>query len=299
MSRTAATLKMFLRDIKLAHTIFALPFVIAAVVAALRQNGLLDGEIDAGAIAWKSFWILAATFAARTVAMGFNRLADAKLDALNPRTASRPLPAGTARHSDYALYVGTAAALFVLSAGMLNGLALLLSPAVLAVVCGYSLTKRFTPLTQPMLGLSLALGPLGAWIAVSESLPLASTPLLLSAAVFLWVVGFDLIYACQDLDADKSSPVQSFPKRYGVLAALGISALCHAAMIGFLAALWLGALGGGAVFGIGLGVTVMLVTIEHAIVRPGDLRRVRTAFFHLNALVSVVIATALIVQSLL
>ncbi len=298
MSRTAATLKMFLRDIKPAHTVFALPFVVASTVAALRQNGLLDGEIDAGLIAWKSVWILAATFAARTVAMGFNRIADAKLDALNPRTALRPLPAGDARRSDYVTYVGVAAALFVLSAGMLNGLALLLSPAVLAVVCGYSLTKRFTPLTQPLLGLSLALGPLGAWIAVSGSLPLAATPLLLGAAVFFWVVGFDLIYACQDLAADARSPVRSFPKRYGVRAALLVSALCHAAMIGFLVALWLGPLGGGAIFGIGLGAATALVAIEHAIVRPGDLRRIGTAFFHLNALVSAAIAAALIAHTL-
>ena len=295
MNHTTHSLALFLRDIRLAHTVFALPFIVAATVAAVQTNP----HLYAGTIVWKSAWILTAAFAARTVAMGFNRIADAKLDALNPRTASRPLPAGRATRGEYALFVGAAAALFVLSAAMLNSLAFLLSPLVLAVLCGYSLTKRFTAFTQPMLGASLALGPLGAWIAITGAPPGEALPLYLAGAVFFWVWGFDLIYACQDLAADAVAPVRSFPKRYGIRASLLASTLCHLAMLGFLVALWLGPFGGGVIFGIGLGIAAALVVVEHAIVRPSDLRRVGTAFFHLNALLSVVTAAAVIAHVIL
>ena len=218
--------------------------------------------------------------------MGFNRLVDRTLDAANPRTAARALPAGLLTPGFVLLFVLASAALLVVAAWQLNPLALALAPLALLILCGYSYTKRFTWASHLLLGLAISGAPLGAWIAVRGDV--APTPFLLAGAVLLWVAGFDVLYALQDLDFDRRAGLFSIPARFGTVPALWLSALFHAAMLALLALLprvyppglgawyWLGWLG-----------CVALLAYQHWIVRPGDLSRLDAAFFTANGVLAV------------
>jgi 4-hydroxybenzoate polyprenyltransferase len=219
--------------------------------------------------------------------MAFNRLADRKIDAANPRTASRALPAGLVSPTAAAVFVAASAALLVLAAWQLNRLAFYLAPVALFILFLYSYTKRFTWAAHLVLGLSLAGAPLGAWIAVRGDLRL--TPVVLAAVVLLWVAGFDILYALQDIEFDRTAGLFSIPARFGVLGSLWISTLLHAAMLGLLALLPSIYTGAhlGAAYWIGWTGCLLLIVYQHWIVRPGDLSRLNAAFFTANGALSV------------
>ncbi len=263
------------RMIRFSHSVFALPFALAATALAARPQGVGARQVA---------WIVVAMVAARSAAMGFNRLADRALDARNPRTAGRELPRGVLSAREARLFVAASAAVFVLAAGMLNPLCLALSPVALAIVLGYSYTKRFTAASHLVLGLSLALGPLGAWVAIRGRVEAA--PLALAGAVVLWVAGFDTIYACQDVEFDRGASLRSLPALVGVPAALVAARLMHAGAVLLLAAVYaLAPLG--PVYLAGVAAVGALLAWEHTLVRASDLSRVMQAF-NLNGWVSVV-----------
>jgi len=267
------TLRILLEMIKFEHTLFALPFALMSAMVAAR--GVPPG--------WKLFWILVAMVGARSSAMAFNRLADLEYDRRNPRTAGRALPAGLLTAAQAWAFTLATAGVFVVAAGMLNHLALALSPVALGIVWGYSYTKRFTTWTHVFLGLSLGVAPVGAWIGVLGRFDVA--PLVLAAAVMLWTAGFDIIYACQDVEVDRAEGLFSLPARRGIGTALAASALLHAAMMGLL--VWFGALAGlGAIYWAGLAVVAGAFVYEHSLVKPHDLGRVNAAFFTTNGFVS-------------
>ncbi len=262
--------------IKFEHTLFALPFAFLGMMLAAE-----------GWPEWPTVgWIVVAMVGARSAAMGFNRLADRRLDAANPRTADRALPTGQVSVAFVALFVAASCLLLVLAAWRLNPLALKLSPLALAILLGYSYTKRFTTWSHLVLGLALAGAPLGAWIAVRGEVEAA--PFVLAGAVLLWVAGFDVLYALQDLDFDRSSGLYSIPVRFGTVGALWISAFLHLGMLDLLAILPLvygGELGPG--YWAGFAGCVLLLGYQHWIVRPGDLSRLDAAFFQANGLLAV------------
>lgn len=265
-----------LEMIKIEHTLFALPFAFMGMLLAAG-----------GWPKWRTVaWIVVAMVGARSAAMGWNRLVDRRIDAANPRTAGRALPAGLVSPAFVAAFVAASAALLLVAAWQLNPLALALSPVALAILLGYSYTKRFTWASHLVLGLSLAGAPLGAWIAVRGDV--TATPLLLAAAVLLWVAGFDILYALQDLDFDRRSGLSSIPARFGVRGALWISLALHAGMLGLLALLP-GAspapLGGA--YWVGWAGCLALVAYQHAVVRPGNLSRLDAAFFQANGALAV------------
>jgi 4-hydroxybenzoate polyprenyltransferase len=277
-------IRTVLEMIKVQHSLFALPW--AFVGAFYAANGLP---------AWsKMGWILLAMVAARSAAMAFNRAADARIDAENPRTMNRAIPAGRLTVGFTLAFAVVMVGLLLLAAWQLNSLCLKLSPIALAVTLGYSFTKRFTPLCHWILGLSLAAAPIGAWIAVAPDKAGAPLPYLLGAAVMFWISGADILYACEDFEFDRSKRLHSVPAALGIRAALRISIACHVvavaalvavAVIGHLGACYLGA----------VAAIAALLVYEHAIVKPGDLRRVNQAFFHVNAVVSgVILAGALL-----
>jgi 4-hydroxybenzoate polyprenyltransferase len=265
-----------LEMIKFSHTVFALPF--AVMSAFLAAEGFPSVR--------QLFWILMCMVGARSAAMSFNRIVDAHHDAQNPRTAQRAIPAGKLTRAETSAFMLVMIALFVFSAYMLNRLAFMLSPLALAIIFGYSYTKRFTNYSHFILGLALAIAPIGAWIAVKEEFhPIA---LLLGLSVLLWTAGFDLIYACQDIEFDQKARLFSMAKRLGTTGALVLSALLHAAMIGVLCAvLYASQLGG--VFLCGIVLVSALLIYEHSIVKPHDLSRVNTAFFNVNGAVSLLL----------
>ncbi|HYL05872.1 MAG TPA: UbiA-like polyprenyltransferase [Thermoanaerobaculia bacterium] len=275
--------KVVLQMIKFEHTLFALPFAFMGMLLAAG-----------GWPRWRTVgWIVAAMVGARSAAMGWNRLVDRRIDAANPRTAGRALPAGQVTPAFVAGFVAASAALLVAAAWELNPLALALSPVALAVVLLYSYTKRFTWASHLVLGLALAGAPLGAWIAVRGDV--GAPPLVLGGAVLLWVAGFDILYALQDLDFDRRAGLFSVPARFGVRGALWISALLHASMLALLA--WLprlyqppgapGAPGLGPAYWVGWAGCLALISYQHGVVRPGDLSRLDAAFFQANGALSV------------
>jgi 4-hydroxybenzoate polyprenyltransferase len=270
----------FGRMIKFEHTIFALPFALAAAALAARGHGISVARL-AG--------IVVAMAAARTAAMGFNRIADRHIDARNPRTANRELPAGAVSlRAAWILTLGSAAA-FVGAAALLGPLCLALSPVALVLLFGYSLTKRFTALCHLFLGLAIASGPAGAWIAVRGDFGWA--PGLLMIAVATWIAGFDVLYALADRDFDRGAGLHSIPARFGVSGALVISAALHAVTVAALVTLAsVAALG--VPYWLGVGVVAALLVYEHAIVKPTDLSRLNAAFFTLNGYVSMVFFVA-------
>jgi 4-hydroxybenzoate polyprenyltransferase len=271
------TLKTLLEMIKFEHTLFALPFAFLGMI--LAAAGWPSW--------WTVLWIVAAMVGARSAAMGFNRLVDRRIDAANPRTAGRALPAGMVSPTAAALFVAASAGLLVFAAWQLNPLALYLSPLALFILFLYSYTKRFTWAAHLVLGLSLAGAPLGAWIAVRGDV--AATPLVLTAVVLLWVAGFDILYALQDLEFDRRSGLFSIPARFGVVGSLWISGLLHGLMLVLLALLpsvYQGP-GLGAAYWIGWAGCCLLILYQHWIVRPGDLSRLNAAFFTANGALSV------------
>jgi 4-hydroxybenzoate polyprenyltransferase len=280
MNRTAAVappLRTTLEMIRVTHTIFALPFaILAAVIAA-------DGWPDVATLGK----ILLAMVSARSAAMAQNRLVDREIDAANPRTASRAIPAGALSVGYVRAFLAVAVAVFLLAAASLNRLTLLLAPVALAIFFLYSYTKRFTALCHLVLGLCLAMAPVGAWIAVRGSLDWQ--PIVLGLAVLFWTAGFDVIYALQDEEHDRLAGIHSIPARVGAGAALAISALFHGVMVALLVVFWR-AIGGGPLFAAGIAVTAAALVYQHAIVRPGDLSRINAAFFTANGFVSVALA---------
>lgn len=261
--------------IKFEHTVFALPFAFLGALGAAQ-----------GWPSWeKAGWILAAMVGARTAAMTFNRLADADLDAENPRTAGRALPAGRVGRTGAMALLGAAATLFGFSAGMLGALPLKLAPLALAIILGYSLCKRFTSWAHLVLGLALAGAPLGAWIAISGRLD--APAILLGLGVLTWTAGFDIIYALQDEEFDRRSGLHSIPARLGSGGALWISRLLHLAA---LAAWAFYNLRMGSLLFPWLGWTAVACILlrEQWIVRDGDLSQVDTAFFTLNSQVGLI-----------
>lgn len=273
----ARPLRTTLEMIRFSHTLFALPFAILSAVLAA------GGWPDAATLGK----ILLAMVGARSAAMAHNRLVDRELDAANPRTATRALPAGTLSIDYVRAFLVVSVGIFLLAAASLNRLALLLSPVALAILFFYSYTKRFTALSHLLLGLCLAIAPVGAWIAVRGEVELL--PVLLGLAVLFWTAGFDVIYSLQDEDHDRRVGLHSLPARFGSRAALVISALFHVLMVALLIAVWRMA-GGGALFGAGIAATAGALIYQHAIVRPGDLSRVNAAFFTANGFVSLVLA---------
>ena len=268
-----------LEAIKFQHSVFALPFALTATLLALR--GI---DISGPDLVWKVVWIIVAMVAARSAAMAFNRLIDARMDALNPRTASRALPAGRLSKRFAAVFVSISAGVLVLAAWQLNPLCFKLSPLALALALGYSYTKRFTALSHIVLGTVLGVAPAAAWIAVRGTLDPGI--LLLALAVTLWTAGFDIIYSCQDIAFDRSAGLHSIPVRFGVARALLVSRLLHVGMVVCLLGMWLN-MGLGPMALLGVAAMAGLLVYEQSLVSADDLSRVDAAFFTVNGWASV------------
>lgn len=268
--------------VRLSHTVFGLPFALAAAGLAHRSALAEGGE----GLTWaRLVLILLAFTGARTAAMGFNRIVDRQIDADNPRTAGRELPAGLlSLRAAWALTIGSAL-VFVASAWSLGPVPLALSPLCLLVIFGYSLFKRFSWSAHLFLGVALALAPGGAWVAVTGTLTDLATPLWLMLAVACWVAGFDVLYSLQDEGFDRARGLHSIPVRFGVRGALILSGLLHGITMIALGVVHVHA-GLGTWHAVGLALILVILVYEHAIVRPGDLSRIDRAFFDLNGYVS-------------
>jgi 4-hydroxybenzoate polyprenyltransferase len=261
--------------IKWEHSIFALPFALCG--AMLAANGLPG---------WRQLtWIIVAMVAARSAAMAFNRLADASIDAANPRTRSRALPAGTLTPASVATFVIISCGVFVLAAWELNRLAFVLSPIALGIVLLYSYTKRFTRWSHLVLGFALGIAPSAAWIGVRGSFD--PRILLLTAAVTFWVGGFDVLYACQDYDFDRQENLHSIPRYFGIEKSLWIARLFHVVMLLLLLSFVL-EFGLGKLAIAGVVAVALLLAYEHSLVSPRDLSKLNAAFFTMNGVISVV-----------
>lgn len=264
------------RMIKFSHSVFALPFAFSgAALAALA--------VDISLI--HVFWIAVAMVGARSAAMGFNRLVDRDVDAVNPRTAARELPRGLISPGTVRVLIAISSAALVLAAWRLNPLCFALSPVALGIVFFYSYTKRFTWATQFFLGLALSVAPIGAWIAITGRLD--AEILLLAGAVLAWVSGFDIIYACQDLAFDRAHGIYSIPQHFGVRRGLAIARVLHAVSFLLMAAVGV-SFGLGTIYTAGLVVVAGLMVYEHSLVKPDDLSRLGVAFMNANAAISTV-----------
>ncbi len=271
-----APLRTTLRMIRFEHSLFALPFAFLGALLAAQGWPTLR----------QAFWIVVAMVSGRSAAMAFNRIADMPYDSMNPRTARRELPTGQLSLSFTWTFTVISAALLLVAAWQLNPLALKLTPVVLAVLFFYSYTKRFTTLTHWVLGFCLGMAPAGAWIAVRGTLNWEIVPLML--AVMFWVAGFDIIYACQDVEFDRRAGLFSLPARIGIGGALVVSRLLHVLMLALLVGLALLA-GLGWLAYAGLGVVGALLAYEHSLVKASDLSRVNAAFFTVNGYISVLL----------
>jgi 4-hydroxybenzoate polyprenyltransferase len=290
-------LRRLLEMIRFSHTLFALPFALLSAALAWRRKE---------AFSWLELVciVLCMTFA-RSAAMAFNRLADRHLDAGNPRTATRHLPSGQLSVAGVVLFTAVCSLLFVstttlfLLADPVNPWPLWLSVPVLLFIGVYSYTKRFTMFAHFWLGASLLLAPLAAWIAIRGIASLAdlATPLVLGLAVFFWVAGFDIIYACQDVEFDRKARLRSVPAALGVRGALRVALVCHLCMVALLLALyWAASPLLGVIYLVGVGAVAALLVYEHSMVRADDLSRVNQAFFQVNAVVSVGLLLVVLVQ---
>jgi 4-hydroxybenzoate polyprenyltransferase len=266
----------FGKMIKFSHTIFALPFAFSSALLAMETNSWSWGQL---------LWILLAMVGARTAAMGFNRFIDSDIDAKNPRTKNREIPSGKIKKSEALIYITLSAVLLVYSAYRLNELCFYLSPVALLVIFAYSYTKRFTFLCHIVLGISLSLAPVGAWIAITGQFSLF--PVILGIAVLFWVAGFDIIYSCQDAEYDKSEELYSIPVFFGLKRALLIARLFHIVTIMLLFSLSL-LLTFHYIFYIGLLVIAFILYKEHKMISVDNLTNIGFAFFNLNAVVSVI-----------
>lgn len=289
------SIRSLLELIRFSHTLFALPFALTSAALAWRKEGFHGLQLVG---------ILLGMALARSAAMAFNRLADRRFDAANPRTARRHLPAGLLTPAAVWLFTLVCAAGFVASTlifqfAFANPWPLILSGPVLLFVCAYSLTKRFTALSHFWLGASLMLAPLAAWIAI-RGLPgwaELRVPLVLGGVVLFWVAGFDVLYACQDVDFDRQARLHSVPAALGVRASLRVALLCHLVMLGLLVVLWRVASPDlGAVYLAGVALVAALLVYEHWLVRPDDLTRVNQAFFQVNGIISVGLFAVVLLQ---
>jgi 4-hydroxybenzoate polyprenyltransferase len=274
-------LRHFLDAIKFEHTVFALPFAYIAMV--LAANGWPGARVIV--------WVTLAMAGARTLAMSVNRLADRIIDAKNPRTAGRHLPTGLLRPVEVGAAAVAAAALLFFSAWMLNPLCFRLSPLAAVFLVGYSYTKRFTWLSHWILGFTDGIAAAGGWIAVRAHFD--APAFVLWFALTVWIAGFDLIYACQDVDFDRATGLHSVPARFGIAPALAAARVCHAlTVLAFGAVGWL--MGLGALYWVGvLGVTALFV-YEHSLVSPTDLSRLDIAFFNVNGYIAVILFVAVL-----
>ncbi len=262
--------------IKFSHSIFALPFALSGAALAATVGGITPSQIG---------WIAVAMIGARSAAMGFNRLADRHLDAANPRTQNREIPRGAVSTRAVSTLVVISSAVLILAAYRLNPLCLYLSPVALLVLFSYSYTKRFTWVSHLVLGLSLGLAPVGAWIAVTGSFGIA--PILLGTVVLTWVAGFDILYACQDHDFDIRAGLHSIPVRFGLRRSLTAARVLHGLTVAFMLALS-PVMALSALYLTGVAVIAGLLIYEHRLVRPEDLTKVNTAFMTMNSIVSIV-----------
>ena len=277
-------LRKYFEFVRFSHTVFALPFALASMAVAAQSNRGWPG--------WRTFLlILAAMVCARTAAMGFNRIADRKFDASNPRTAKRHLPTGQISLAGAGALVMASAVGLVVVTWFINPICLYLSPVALAVVFFYSVTKRFTDFSHFFLGLALALAPVGAWLAVRGAI--AWPPVVLALAVVFWLVGFDIIYATQDYEADKRQGLHSLPVRWAIAGALRFAQVAHGLMAASL-------LGFGLISGmrlpyyVGLALIVVCLVWQHSLARKQDPVSLNAAFFRMNAIISVVLLVAVV-----
>lgn len=276
-------IKVLFKLVRFPHTVFALPF--ALMSAFLAADGLPEPE--------KLFWILMAMVGGRSAAMAFNRIVDREHDARNPRTAQRVLPRGELSLAAAWLFTTAMGGLLVFSAYMLNWLAFYLSPLALVIILGYSYTKRYTALTHFFLGLAQFIVPIGAWIAIRPEIALV--PVLLGIAIFLWISGFDIIYACQDVEFDRQVGLHSLATRLGIKRALQVSLLLHGLMIVVLL-LVLRFTELRFIYLSGVAITAALLAYEHWLVKPDDLSKVNVAFFNVNGIVSLLLMSFLIID---
>jgi 4-hydroxybenzoate polyprenyltransferase len=275
-------LRLTLDMIKFEHSVFALPFALTGALLAWRDHPFSWSQVA---------WIIVCMITARSAAMGFNRLADVDHDALNPRTKMRELPRGLMTRAEAITFVVVSSVVFIYGASRLNSICLMLSPVALAIVFWYSLAKRYTAYTQLFLGLAMAVAPVGGWIAAGGRGGVE--PWLLGLAIGLWVGGFDILYACQDLEFDRGYGLLSIPTRFGVRRSIQLSRIMHVATVVAMAALWRVA-HLPPLYLVGVGIVAVLLTYEQSLVSDDDLSQVKRAF-DLNGYVGIVyfVATAL------
>ncbi|MDY6912267.1 MAG: UbiA-like polyprenyltransferase, partial [Chloroflexota bacterium] len=273
----AERVKVFGVMIKFSHTVFALPFALAAVILAQREAAITPLLVGL---------IIIAFIGARSAAMGFNRLVDAQIDARNPRTADRAIPTGLLTPNTTLLFVLVSCAVFIIAAGFISRLCLYLAVPVLFILFFYSYTKRFSAFSHLFLGFSIGLAPLGAWIAITGSFSWGI--ILLSVALMTYIAGFDILYACQDVESDWEQGLFSIPARMGIRPAMHISTLLHVLSFLFLLSLYL-VFDMGPVYFIFVVIIGILFIIEHRLIAPDDISRIDVAFFHVNSVVSIVL----------
>ncbi len=280
-------LRTYLSFVRFSHSVFALPFALAGALLASRTHPITPRTL---------FWIVVAMVAARSAAMGFNRLVDARFDALNPRTAAREIPRGTMAVAEARWFIVVTALVFVAASWQLNPVCLVLSPVALAIVFWYSLAKRYTTYTQLFLGLAMAVAPVGGWLAVGGGA--GWEPWLLALAIGMWVGGFDVLYACQDVDFDRMHGLRSMPVRFGVRRALLMSRVMHGvAIAGLLGIAWVTPLPW--LYHAGVAAVALMLVYEQSLVRADDLSQVKRAFDmngYVGILYLVVLAVSVYVQ---
>ncbi|MGM0394141.1 MAG: UbiA-like polyprenyltransferase [Thermodesulfobacteriota bacterium] len=289
MKALAGMLKRKILDygkmIKFSHTVFALPFALSAVVLAWQTHV---------PSVWELFLILTAMVGARSAAMGFNRIVDADIDRKNPRTAVREIPSGVLTRSQALVFVGVSSLVFVGAAALLSPLCFGLSFPVLGLLFFYSFTKRFTAYCHLVLGFVISLAPIGAWVALTGTLNWGIA--MLAAALWFYIAGFDILYACQDIDFDREQGLFSLPVRLGPDRAMQVSTLFHGLFLAFLLGVHV-YFDMHAVFLVFWAVIAVLIVFEHRLVRPDDLSRIDVAFFHVNSAVSVLLFAGILIQT--
>ncbi len=289
MARTLTHINNYLSLVKFAHTVFALPFAMIGFTLAVSDDRYIFSYRLFGLV------LLSMVFA-RSAAMGFNRYVDRDIDSINPRTKKREIPAGIIKENSARFFTLLMGTLFIATSFFINPLCFYLSPVALTIVLGYSFTKRFTSLAHFFLGLGLSLAPIGAYLAVTGIFDII--PVLFSASVLLWVGGFDVIYALQDEEFDKSNNLKSIPAWLGKRTSLWVSSICH--FLSILLIVIAGYLGPfGTFFWIGVLIFSLLIVYQHLLVKPNDLSRVNVAFFTLNGIASILFAMFVIADLLL
>ncbi|MFH2092196.1 MAG: UbiA-like polyprenyltransferase [Pseudomonadota bacterium] len=277
----------YAKMIKFSHTIFALPFALSAMVMAWEKYP---------ASVWAFVWIILAMVGARSAAMGFNRIVDAKIDAKNERTAIREIPSGILSQKQALVFVGISSLVFVFSAAMLSWLCFFLSFPVLFFLLLYSYTKRFTKYCHLYLGFAISLAPIGAWVAIAGTL--SWSVVFLSLALMTYIAGFDILYACQDIEFDQKEGLYSLPSRIGPEKAMMISSILHCLTLVFLVVMHL-VFGMHPVFWGFIGIIGILLVVEHWLIKPDDLTHINLAFFQMNSIISVVLFVGVLVQGVL